>query len=247
MPISKAMKKFFVMIPLLFSSLFSLYALPILYAEHYYRLYHLNLHRYPIDYLENLVYLEQALKAPFVNPLNAIAKVETEKEYNYYQALFKMHCNLKVVETYRLLGAKWDKQKAYWFNAPFREINLDGLKKAEGLYQVAKLYWEEAKRWSKKASQYPYLELKEVQFWMDECWRIENGELDYGKYIEKDLNRIAQVRADYEAMDDETFLLFGGSTELNQFFDYRTIEQIKKDNDSKPYPPRKSRRIPQRD
>lgn len=92
----------------------SLQALPIQYAEHYYRLYHLNLYRYPEDYLENLYFLELALQAPFANPLNAIATVKNENENHYYQALFRMHCNLKMTENCRLLGSKYDKQTAYW-------------------------------------------------------------------------------------------------------------------------------------
>ena len=93
------------------------------------------------------------------------------------------------------------------------------------------------------ASQYQFIELADVQYWMDECYLIENGELNYGKYIEKDLVRIANIEKILHEMDENTFPLYGGATQLNKFFDYRTIEQIKKDNDTKPLPPRKSGKI----
>lgn len=215
-----------------------------MYAEHYYRLYHLNLHRNPIDYLENLVYLEQALKAPFCNPINAIGKVENEDEYNYYRYLFKMHCNILMVDTYRYLGGEFDRQKVYWFNAPFREIILDGLQKAKAYYECAKVYWNEAQRYSKLASKYQFLEIENLQYWMDECWEIENRELDYGKYIQKDLDKIASMEKFLNELDDSSFPIFGRARELTKFFDYRTIEQIRHDNDTKPLPPRKSGKIP---
>lgn len=222
-----------------FACSLKLFSLPIMYAEHYYRLYHLNLYRYPEDYLENLFYLELALEMPFANPLNAIARVETEKENEYYQYLFKMHCNLKMVENFRYLGSKFDKQNAYWFNAPFKEINLKGLKKAKEMYEQALYYWEEAKKWSALAYKFQYMTLDEVQFWMDECWRIENDDLNYDRYIQKDLRRVAQVQAKFEAMDETTFPLLKDEIPLNRFFKRRSIEEIRKDNDSKPYPPRK--------
>lgn len=224
---------------IVFMPLYQLIALPIMYAEQYYELYHLNLYRYPENYNENLVYLELALDAPFKNPINAIARVENKKEYEYYQALFKMHCNLKLTESYRYLGGEYDKRKAYWFNAPFKDINLKGLKKAEHFYTIAELYWKEAIKWSDVASKYHFIDLEEISQWMDESWRIQNGDLNYGKYIGKDLARVSEVRADFEAMDETTFPLYPGQHPLNEFFERRSIEQIKKDNDNRPIQKRK--------
>lgn len=234
------MKKLILLILILFTITTGISALPIMYAEHYYKLYHLNLYRYPEDYLQNLYYLELALEAPFANPLNAMARVETEKEHEYYRALFKMHCNLKMTENYRYLGAKFDKRHAYWYNAPFRKINIESLDKAENLFKMAEYYWKEAQLWSDKAAEFEYLVLDELQFWMDESWRIRHGELDYGKYIGRDLARVEKVRAAFEAMDEETFPVYKGEERLARFFRRRSIEEIKRDNDTKPLPPRKT-------
>jgi len=197
-----------------------------MYAEQYYKLYHQNLYRSPVNYNENLVYLEQALKAPFVNPLNAMAKIETKKEWELYRNLFKMHCNLKMTENYRYMAAEYDKRRAYFYNDPFKEINLKSLEKAKLFYDRAEYYWKEAQKWSKKASQFSFLYLDDVQFWMDENWRIENGELDYGKYISKDLKRVAGVIEDFNAMDGSTYPLLHGTTLLNGEFNRRRTDDV---------------------
>ena len=219
------MKKFFLIILqiCLFSSL---YSLPIMYAEQYYKLYHQNLYRTPITYNENLVYLEQALKAPFVNPLNAMAKIENKKEWELYKKLFKMHCNLKMAENYRYMAAEYDRRRAYFYQAPFKELNIESLEKAKLFYEMSKYYWEKAKNWSSQAIEYQFLYLDEVQFWQDENWRIENGELDYGKYVTSDLNRVKQVISDYEEMDETTYPLLHGSTLLNGSFNRRRSDVV---------------------
>ncbi len=220
----------------------NLFALPIQYAEHYYELYHLNLYRYPESYLENLYYLELALQAPFANPLNAIARVENERENKYYQALFRMHVNLKMTENCRYLGAKYDKQTAYWFNAPFKTWCLKGLNQADEIYNLALYYWNEAKRWSNEASKYSFLTLDEIQFWMDESWRIQNNELNHEKYIKKDLDRVHKNIAIFESMDETTFPLKNDQFPLNRFFKRRTIYEIRRDNNEIPMPPRVGRK-----
>jgi hypothetical protein len=50
------------------------------YKEQYYRLYHLHNIRYPDDTMENIHWLEMALKADFANPLYALALIENDVE-----------------------------------------------------------------------------------------------------------------------------------------------------------------------
>jgi len=52
----------------------------VLYAEQYYRLYHQHFYQYPEDTLENIHYLEDALKADFANPLYALARIASHNE-----------------------------------------------------------------------------------------------------------------------------------------------------------------------
>jgi hypothetical protein len=181
-----------------------LYSYKILYAEQFYKLFHTHFYQYPEDLYENIWYLEQALKSDFANPQNALARIETPDEWEKYRYLFYMHVNLKLLEQHRLLGSKYDKRVAYFYNYPWKRQNLDSLRYAESYYQYALYYWEQALYWSEKASGLPYY-LEEIQHWHDEHYRIRTGDLDYKKFISMDLDRLRKVRADFEAMDESTY------------------------------------------
>jgi hypothetical protein len=176
----------------------------ILYAEQFYKLYHLHFYQYPDDTLENIGYLEEALKADFCNPLYALAKINDKKEWERYRYLFKMHVNLRLVQLYLTLGSKYDKSVAYFYNAPWQKDNLKSLDQAESIYKYATVYWEEAQKWSKMAARL-HSHLEEIQEWEDESFRIQEGSLDYKRIIGKQLSRIDKVRKDFQKMDKNTY------------------------------------------
>ena len=177
----------------------------IYYAEQYYKLYHQNFYQYPEDFEENIWYLERALKRPFVNPLNAMATIDNQMEWQRYRALFQMHVNLEMVKQYRLWAAEYDKRVAYFYNQPWKEQNLESLEIAEHYYQTALYYWEQALMWWAKLEKMSYIHLEEIQYWEDECTRIRSGELDYQDIIYDDLQRLSKVRAHFESMDETTY------------------------------------------
>ena len=194
---------------ILLTSIFLCVAVPagaykILYAEQWYRLFHLHFYQYPTDLNENIWYLEEALKADFANPLNALGKVDNPDEWARYRDLFRMHINLKLTELYRLLASKYDKRVAYFFNKPWQTTNLKSLEMAEYYYNTALYYWDQTLYWSAFASD-SSLKLNDLQAWMEENYRIETYDLDYGEYIELDLERLEQVREDFLAMDENTY------------------------------------------
>ncbi|MDR2445706.1 MAG: hypothetical protein LBD58_00210 [Treponema sp.] len=172
------------------------------YKEQYYRLYHLHYVQYPDDTMENIHWLEMALKADFANPLYAIALIENEVQYEKYRYLFMMHLNLKMIEQYLFLGNKWNKRYAYFYNAPFKEQNLKSLETAEICYRTALVYWKDAKEWAEKAQarRFRFIILERVQFWQDEAGRIDRKELDYEKIINRELARIQKAREEFEKM-----------------------------------------------
>jgi hypothetical protein len=172
------------------------------YKEQYYRLYHLHYIQYPDDTMENIYWLEKALKADFCNPLYAIALIENETQYEKYRYLFMMHLNLKMIEQYLFLGNKWNKREAYFFNAPFKEQNLKSLETAETCYRAALVYWKDAKEWAEKATarKFRFINLERVQFWQDEAGRIERGELNYEKIITRELDLIQKNREAFQKM-----------------------------------------------
>jgi hypothetical protein len=177
------------------------------YKEQYYRLYHLHLIQNPDDTMENIYWLEKAMKADFCNPLYALALIENEKEWEKYRYLFNMHLHLKLIEQYLFLGNKWNKRNAYFYNAPWKEENLESLKTAETCYKTALYYWQGAKEWMEKAQEgrFRFINLKKIQFWEDEAGRMESGELDYEKIINRELALLRQVREKFEAMDENTY------------------------------------------
>ncbi|MFW6343712.1 MAG: hypothetical protein ACOC2B_03120 [Sediminispirochaetaceae bacterium] len=177
----------------------------ILYAEQYYKLYHQNFYQYPEDFKENIGYLEKALSRPFVNPLNALGEIEDKKEWERYRYLFSMHLNLELVKQYRLWGAKYDKRRAYFFNEPWKEQNLESLEIAESLYEAALHYWNEALVWWARVEKTEYRHIEEIQYWEDERKRIETGDLDYADIIAGDLERLREVRLAFESMDENTY------------------------------------------
>ncbi|MDR0785616.1 MAG: hypothetical protein LBE74_07030 [Treponema sp.] len=178
------------------------YAYIVEYKEQFYRLYHLHYIQYPDDTMENIYYLEKALKADFANPLFALALIENTDQWEKYKNLFMMHLNLKMIEQYLFLGNKWNKRKAYFYNAPWKRQNLESLDAAEACYRTALSYWNDAKEWAKKASarRFRFVNLERVQFWQDESGRIEREELNYGKIITRELNAMKSVREQFQSM-----------------------------------------------
>ena len=191
-----------VMFPTLF-----LNAYIVTYKEQFYRLFHMHYNQYPDDTMENIYWLEQALKADFCNPLYALALIENETQWEKYRYLFMMHINIKLAEQHLFLGNKWNKRNAYFYNAPWKEQNLDSLETAETCFHTALYYWQEALAWAEKAGErrFRWINLQKVQFWEDEVARIEKKTLDYGKTINRELALLQQVRERFLAMDENTY------------------------------------------
>jgi len=174
------------------------------YKEQYYRLYHLHYIQYPDDTMENIYWLEQAMKADFANPLYALALIENEVQWEKYRYLFNMHINIKLVEQYLFLGNKWNKRNAYFYNAPWRDQNLESLETAETCFRTAFYYWDEALGWAQKANErrFRWINLQRVQFWEDEAFRIEDGTLNYGRTINRELQLLQKVRERFQEMEN---------------------------------------------
>ena len=177
------------------------------YKEQYYRLFHMHLNRDPDNIMENIYWLERAVEAPFANPLFALAKIENEVQYEKYRYLFMMHLNIKLTEQHLFLGNLWNKRNAYFYNAPWKEQNLDSLDTAETCFKTALYYWHEALVWAEKANirKFRWINLPRIQFWEDEAARIDKGTLNYGRTISRELALLQAVREKFQAMDENTY------------------------------------------
>lgn len=182
-------------------------AAKIQYAEQFYELYHQHFYRYPEDSAENIWYLSMALRSPFANPLNAMAVIEDEKDWEKYRNLFVMHMYLRITDEYLAMAAKYDKFNAYFYNYPWKSAILDSLRNAEGYYELALESWMLAQSYAEVAreTRFRWINLDEIQYWEDEAFRIETGDLDYQDIIEAHLGRLHRVRDEFESMDYDTY------------------------------------------
>jgi len=199
------MKRLLVLVLFVLASASPVQAYKILYAEQWYKMVHRHLSETPDDALENIYYLERALRADFANPLNALVPIRDEKEWARYRALFRMHVNLLLVQQTLTLATSFDKQQAYFYNYPWKAANLDSLSKAETIYQKAFGYWKDAQTFAAEAANSPPIWFESLQFWIDEQNRIETKDLDYTRIIQKQLDRVAEVRAKFQAMGPGTY------------------------------------------
>ncbi|NIZ47086.1 hypothetical protein PVA44_02550 [Entomospira nematocerorum] len=180
----------------------------ITYAEEWYNLYHLHLHRYPEEEFANLIYLERALQADFSNPRYALAIIETADEWQLYRYLFKMHVNLQLVRTYMALASKYDRQHVYFYNQPWKEQNLRSLDIAEKYYQRAYFFWDEALNWvevihSEKGLR--WIHLGDINHWHNEFTYIQEGKLDFQKILNRHMKRLESNRQKFLEMDETTY------------------------------------------
>lgn len=181
----------------------SLSAYMVKYKEDWYKLYHVHYQQYPDDCIENIYWLEKAVQADFCNPLFADIKIETEKEWEKYRYLFQMHINLKLIEQHLRLGRSYDKKCIYFYDAPWKDEYLNNMQKALSCYQAGLYYWQEAKVWCEKANaaSFNFLFITGKQNWEDERERIANGDLDYEKMLNREINRLEKNIKELHEMD----------------------------------------------
>lgn len=201
------MKKTFIFI---FFALIFMYFVPqdshaymVKYKEDWYKLFHVHYQQYPDDCMENIYWLEKAVKADFCNPLYVDFKVETEKQWEKYRYLFQMHINLKLIEQHLRLGRTYDKKCIYFYDAPWKDEYLRNMEKALSCYKAGLYYWKEAKIWCEKAngSSFNFLYITAKQNWEDERERIKNGNLNYEKMLNREIARLEKNISELKAMD----------------------------------------------
>ncbi len=177
------------------------------YKEDYYKLYHIHHQQLPDDCMENIYWLERAVKADFANPYYAMTKIENERQWEKYRCLFMMHLNLKLIEQHLRLGRIYDKKIAYFYDAPWTDEYQRNLEKAKSCYEAGYYYWEEAKLWAEKASvsKFNFMYLTDLQNWEDERERISTGILDYKKTLDRELSRLQKVLDQLIEMNEKTY------------------------------------------
>ncbi len=200
----KIFRVFFIALALIFT-VSPAFSYMVKYKEDYYKLFHVHYQQYPDDVIENIYWLEKAVQADFCNPLYAGVKIENEDDWEKYRYLFMMHVNLKLIEQHMRLGRTYDKKTAKFYDAPWKDLYIENLKKAKSCYEAGLYYWQEAKLWAEKANvgKFKFLFLTDIQNWEDERERVGNGNLDYDKILSREISRVQKVIEDFEKMEDK--------------------------------------------
>ncbi|HCL56340.1 MAG TPA: hypothetical protein DHW82_04950 [Spirochaetia bacterium] len=168
----------------------------IVYAEEFYALFRENMHRGTENLNANIYWLQYALKSPFLPPVQALAKIETPKQWDKYKKLFYFQVNYLIMETYLRLGERYEKNNIYFFNYEFAKEIKEGLQIAKIYYQRANHYWKETLNLSKICWDLKDMELLsldgQTDKWEDRVYRITAGniEMNYSKEIDKRLKEI---------------------------------------------------------
>ncbi len=204
---NKNIRIFFTLLLLSLLAVQNAFGAVVKYKEDYYKLYHIHHQQTADDCIENIWYLEQAVKADFANPYYALVHIDSEEQWEKYRYLFQMHLNLKLIEQHLRIARIYDKKVAYFYDAPWKDEYLRNLQTAKTYYQACYYYWSEAMLWAEKAntSNFRFLFITQKQAWEDERERISTGELDYKKILDRELKRLDGVIDDLVAMKDKKY------------------------------------------
>lgn len=157
------------------------------FAEEFY-LYILNLYYTNPNLERNIRFMQWALEAPFDNQVRSLAKIETENDWYRYKALFRMHVNLLIIDSYLQLARRFDKEHVYFYNLWYAEELKESFTIARYYYETATNYWEEVKHHAASAEEIPGR--INLDYWEDELYLIQTGELDYDRIIEDHLRKL---------------------------------------------------------
>ena len=194
----------FLIFIILISTPLSIQARRLYYAEEFY-LYVMNLYQVNASLERNIRFMQWALKAPFDNPVRSLAKIETENDFKRYKALFKLHVNLLIIDSYLQLARRFDKEHIYFFNLWYAKELKESFIIARYYYETALVYWDEVKRFTEIASEIPGS--ISIDQWEDDLWLIQEGELDYKAIINEHLDRLdtkQQLIENYLSTEQET-------------------------------------------
>lgn len=188
----------------------SLKARKLYYLEEFYGLYALP-HKFDNqDLARNIHWLQIATNRPFAPPIHGIVVEDSEIKYRKYQQLLIMHIHYLLTKNFVYLAARFDKHKPIFYNKPYRKDILSSLKIAEYLYNEALREWANVIRYYYKITDDPELKKIKTQltFPEDMIYRINTGELDYERVINRRLNKISEMRSYF---GEETGGLISGS------------------------------------
>ncbi len=164
------------------------------YLEDFYELYGMKQYYNENSLRRNIERLKIALGCKFRHPSQALTRIESEEEYRKYRNLMFMHINMLIMRDHLKIATRYDKRRIYFYNLDFAREIAESLSIAEGLYNGAIPYWNEAKKYAERASQEKIT--IDLGFIESERKSIMRGDTDFGKIIAGHLGKLEAKKRD---------------------------------------------------
>ena len=170
------------------------------FKEEFYRLYYLPHYATQHDYHRNIFWLEIAMYAAFAPPIQALTICKTEKQYQKYQLLLKMHLNYLMAKNHVFIAVRYDKHEPLWFNRTYKEDILKSLDIAEYHYKCAGSYWEKMLDYKRLAEGIKNTRI-DLDFLEDMVYKVNQGDVNYQRVTRRQLAKLEKTRAFFNAID----------------------------------------------
>jgi hypothetical protein len=170
-----------------------------IFKEQIFGLYENNLNSNVTDHKRNIFWLENSMKLPNIHPSQAIVMTKTWAEYVKYKMLLNFNIYYLLTKEYIDWGWEFDKQDVVFYNMEWADKLKESFAIARTRYEIAKVYWEETKKWSSLA----YRQNLEIGWGQieDLNYEIENGKYDYD-YAMVIQNRLDGLNEKIKKIDD---------------------------------------------
>ena len=166
------------------------------FVEEFYRLYVQNYNASTASTERNLVYLQYALKSPYIHPIQALCTIKTVQQHEKYKLLLRTRILYLLAKGFVQLGYRYDKEDIYFFNREFKKDLRTGFDIAEFRYKQAAIYWKQTMATAKRALQNRKVKVKgaHIEAIINEASRILYGDLDYQRVIDFRLKELVRKR-----------------------------------------------------
>lgn len=171
------------------------------HLEDFYNHYGLPHHYKVAEIKESIYFLHMAMQHKFRHPRHALCKIESEPAYHKYRLLMFMQINYLIMRMYLRLGSLYDKRHLYFHDLDFADDLEISFLVARTYYKEAEKYWQKVRNYAGQAGEYRFeLNLPRIE---SRRFQINNGELNFRRYIDRHLYKVeAQLEVTRAFLDE---------------------------------------------
>ncbi len=171
------------------------------HLEDFYELYGLPLSYDTSALKENIYLLLQALAHKFRHPSRALCAIENSDSYHKYRLMMFMQIHVLLMRMFLRLGSFYEPGKLHFYQMDFADSLENSLQTAHRYYEQALPLWKRAQNYAQLSGAYPFtLDLSTIE---STAFQIQKGKLDYGRIIERHLERVRKKLARTKAFLDK--------------------------------------------